>query len=159
MIFIQVLINNKIHRLPIIDPESGNIMSILNQKPLLKFLYNIPKVRTLNHLKMSIEEAGLGSYENIAVSQPVMDYEHMDELLVNFQVAQKETKVIEALNRFVSERITALPIVDKDRKLLNIYSKFDVFNLESFADLEITLEDATKSRMFFDGVYTCKGKL
>ena len=83
----------------------------------------------------------------------------MDELLVNFQVAQKETKVIEALNRFVSERITALPIVDKDRKLLNIYSKFDVFNLESFADLEITLEDATKSRMFFDGVYTCKGKL
>ena len=74
MIFIQVLINNKIHRLPIIDPESGNIMSILNQKPLLKFLYNIPKVRTLNHLKMSIEEAGLGSYENIAVSHTVMDY-------------------------------------------------------------------------------------
>lgn len=63
-----MLINNKIHRLPIIDPESGNIMSILNQKPLLKFLYNIPKVRTLTHLKMSIEEAGLGSYENIAVS-------------------------------------------------------------------------------------------
>ena len=67
----QVLINNKIHRLPIIDPDSGNILSILNQKPLLRFLYNIPKVRTLSHLKMSLEDAGVGSYENIAVSSNI----------------------------------------------------------------------------------------
>ena len=61
------------------------------------------------------------------------------------------------MNRFLSDRITALPVVDEEGRLINIYSKFDVFNLESFADLEITLEEATKSRMFFDGVYSCKG--
>ena len=72
-------------------------------------------------------------------------------------MANKDTKVIEALNRFLSDRITALPVVDEEGRLVNIYSKFDVFNLESFADLEITLEEATKSRMFFDGVYSCKG--
>ena len=74
-----------------------------------------------------------------------------------FKVARKDTKVIEALNRFLNERIAALPIVDEEGKLINIYSKFDVFNLESFADLEITLEEATKLRLYFDGVYSCRG--
>ena len=74
-----------------------------------------------------------------------------------YKVARKDTKVIEALNRFLNERIAALPIVDDQGKLINIYSKFDVFNLESFADLEITLEEATKLRLYFDGVYSCRG--
>ena len=88
--------------------------------------------------------------------------------------------------RFLGERITALPIVDEDNRLINIYSKFDVFNLESFADLEVkfipkmksfkynvmlisyfftihfllqvSVESATKFRMYFDRVYTCQGK-
>lgn len=134
----RMLIENNIHRLPIIDPVSGDIFSILNQKPLLKFLFNIPKVRTLSHLNSTIEEAGVGSFDNIAV-------------------AHKDTKVIEALNRLLDEKVAALPIVDEEGKLVNIFSKFDVFNLESFADLEITLDEATKLRMFFDGVYSCKG--
>ena len=66
--------------------------------------------------------------------------------------------MIEALNRLVNERVAALPIVDEDGRLTNIFSKFDVFNLESFADLETSLEEVTKLRMFFDGVYTCKGE-
>ena len=75
-----------------------------------------------------------------------------------FQTANKDTKVIEALNRLVNERVAALPIVDEDGRLINIFSKFDVFNLESFADLETSLEEVTKLRMFFDGVYSCKGQ-
>ena len=66
--------------------------------------------------------------------------------------------MIEALNRLVNERVAALPIVDEDGRLTNIFSKFDVFNLESFADLETSLEEVTRLRMFFDGVYTCKGE-
>ena len=27
---------NKIHRLPVVDPENGNVLYILNQKPLLR---------------------------------------------------------------------------------------------------------------------------
>ena len=63
-----MLIENRIHRLPVIDPETGDLFAILNQKPLLKFLFNIPKVRTLTGLSESIEEAGVGSYDNISVS-------------------------------------------------------------------------------------------
>ena len=35
-----MLIENRIHRLPVIDPETGDLFAILNQKPLLKFLFN-----------------------------------------------------------------------------------------------------------------------
>ena len=66
-----MLIENRIHRLPVIDPETGDLFAILNQKPLLKFLYNIPKVRTLTGLSESIEDAGVGSYDNISVSLPI----------------------------------------------------------------------------------------
>ena len=36
---IKMLIENKIHRLPVIDPETGNVLYILTHKRLLKFLY------------------------------------------------------------------------------------------------------------------------
>ena len=34
--------------------------------------------------------------------------------------------IIEALRKFVDKRISALPIVDDDGKLIDIYAKFDV---------------------------------
>jgi CBS-domain-containing membrane protein len=40
--------------------------------------------------------------------------------------AYKHTPLIEALNIFVSKRISALPVVDNNNKVVEIYSKFDV---------------------------------
>ena len=36
---IKTLIENKIHRLPVIDPETGNVLYILTHKRLLRFLF------------------------------------------------------------------------------------------------------------------------
>ena len=36
------------------------------------------------------------------------------------------TPLYEALNIFVATRVSALPVVDDNQKLVNIYSKFDV---------------------------------
>lgn len=36
---IYSLLKYKIHRLPIIDPDSGNVLHILTHKRILKFLY------------------------------------------------------------------------------------------------------------------------
>lgn len=44
----------------------------------------------------------------------------------NIQTASQDTLIIEALNKFVRHRISALPIVDADGKLVDIYAKFDV---------------------------------
>ena len=35
---LEILIRNKIHRLPIIDPKSGNALYILTHKRILRFL-------------------------------------------------------------------------------------------------------------------------
>lgn len=36
---IRALIHNRIHRLPVIDPETGNVLYILTHKRLLRFLF------------------------------------------------------------------------------------------------------------------------
>ena len=66
----RILLENKIHRLPVVDSNTGTIFSILNQKPILKFIYNILKQKSVkvSSLDISIREAGVGSFQNIAVS-------------------------------------------------------------------------------------------
>lgn len=44
----------------------------------------------------------------------------------NIQTASQDTLIIEALNQFVKHRVSALPIVDAQGKLVDIYAKFDV---------------------------------
>lgn len=36
---IKMLIHNRIHRLPVIDPETGNVLYILTHKRILRFLF------------------------------------------------------------------------------------------------------------------------
>ena len=66
----RILLENKIHRLPVVDSKTGTIFSILNQKPILRFIYNILKQKSVkvSSLDISIREAGVGSFQNIAVS-------------------------------------------------------------------------------------------
>lgn len=45
---IQTLINNKIHRLPVIDPATGNVLYIVTHKRILRFL--LLYVRVLNFI-------------------------------------------------------------------------------------------------------------
>jgi len=140
---VTLLIDNKIHRLPIIDPSNGNVLYIINQKPLLRFLFNfVPNLRKSPHLNVPITDAGVGTFQNI-------------------EVAREDTTIIEALNKFVKKRISALPIVDGNGRLLSIYSKFDVINLaaeKTYEDLEVTLKAANQHKQErFDGVHNCKG--
>lgn len=136
-----LLLRRKIHRLPIIDYSNGNVLYIMTQKPLIKFLYTFfPNLDKVPFLQKTLSESGVGTYSNI-------------------KVATKETKIIEALNIFVAERISALPIVDEDGKLIHIYSKFDVINLaaeKSYSHLDVSLEQANQHKtMWFTGVHKC----
>jgi 5'-AMP-activated protein kinase regulatory gamma subunit len=36
---IRTLVENRIHRLPVIDPQTGNVLYILTHKRLLRFLF------------------------------------------------------------------------------------------------------------------------
>jgi 5'-AMP-activated protein kinase regulatory gamma subunit len=139
---IKSLIKNKIHRLPVIDPETGNVLYILTHKRLLRFLFlyihDLPKPQYFNS---SISDLKIGTYDDI-------------------ELAHHSTPIIEALHKFVNRRISALPIVDEEGKLIDIYAKFDVINLaaeKTYSNLDISLKEANEHRNeWFEGVHSCK---
>jgi len=67
-------------------------------------IHDLPKPK---YFSESIVDLSIGSYENIEVGYHSMP-------------------IIEALRKFVDKRISALPIVDEEGKLIDIYAKFDV---------------------------------
>nr|XP_012230181.1 PREDICTED: dentin sialophosphoprotein [Linepithema humile]XP_012230189.1 PREDICTED: dentin sialophosphoprotein [Linepithema humile]XP_012230198.1 PREDICTED: dentin sialophosphoprotein [Linepithema humile]XP_012230207.1 PREDICTED: dentin sialophosphoprotein [Linepithema humile]XP_012230216.1 PREDICTED: dentin sialophosphoprotein [Linepithema humile] len=139
---IKTLIQNRIHRLPVIDPDTGNVLYILTHKRLLRFLFlyihELPKPSFTNK---TLRELRIGTFENI-------------------ETATEETSIILALKKFVERRVSALPIVDSEGKLVNIYSKFDVINLaaeKTYNNLDVSLREANEHRNeWFEGVQSCK---
>uniref|UniRef100_A0A8C9VP01 Protein kinase AMP-activated non-catalytic subunit gamma 2 n=1 Tax=Scleropages formosus TaxID=113540 RepID=A0A8C9VP01_SCLFO len=135
------LIKNKIHRLPVIDPVSGNALYILTHKRILKFLQlfvcEMPKPA---FMKQTLEELGIGTYHDIAFIHP-------------------NTPIIKALSIFVERRVSALPVVDESGKVVDIYSKFDVINLaaeKTYNNLDLTVTQALRHRsQYFEGVMKC----
>lgn len=105
---LHTLITNRIHRLPVIDPQTGNVLYIVTHKRILRFLYlyikDLPKPSFMNK---TLRELRIGTYENVETASP-------------------DTPIISALTKFVERRVSALPIVDSSGRLVDIYSKFDV---------------------------------
>lgn len=64
-------------------------------------------------LNQSIEELKIGTLDSI-------------------KTIRTNTPIYEALNIFVATRVSALPVVDDNQKLVNIYSKFDVIVSSNF---------------------------
>uniref|UniRef100_A0A8C6Y4G1 CBS domain-containing protein n=1 Tax=Naja naja TaxID=35670 RepID=A0A8C6Y4G1_NAJNA len=135
------LIKNKIHRLPVIDPISGNVLHILTHKRILKFLHifgaMLPKPR---FLQKTIHELGIGTFRDIAI---VID----------------SAPVYTALEIFVDRRVSALPVVNEKGTVVGLYSRFDVIHLaaqKSYNNLDISVAEALKQRsVCLEGVLTC----
>ncbi|XP_076646407.1 SNF4/AMP-activated protein kinase gamma subunit isoform X1 [Halictus rubicundus] len=139
---IKTLVQNRIHRLPVIDPDTGNVLYILTHKRILRFLFlyihELPKPSFTNK---TLRELRIGTFDNI-------------------ETATEETSIILALKKFVERRVSALPIIDTEGKLVNIYSKFDVINLaaeKTYNNLDVSLREANEHRNeWFEGVQSCK---
>nr|CAD7455535.1 unnamed protein product [Timema tahoe]CAD7592412.1 unnamed protein product [Timema genevievae] len=139
---IRTLIHNRIHRLPVIEPDTGNVLYILTHKRILRFLFlyinDLPKPSYMNK---TLREVQIGTYDDI-------------------ETAFEETSIILALKKFVERRVSALPIVDTEGRLVDIYAKFDVINLaaeKTYNNLDVTLKKANEHRNeWFEGVQKCK---
>uniref|UniRef100_A0A3B5ANJ6 5'-AMP-activated protein kinase subunit gamma-1-like n=1 Tax=Stegastes partitus TaxID=144197 RepID=A0A3B5ANJ6_9TELE len=138
---IYSLLKNKIHRLPVIDPASGNVLHILTHKRILKFLHifgsMIPKPR---FLQKRISEVPIGTFKEIAT-------------------VQESASVYDALTIFVERRVSALPVVNEEGKVVALYSRFDVINLaaqKNYNNLNMTMREAVSSRGgWMEGVLKC----
>ncbi|XP_034485210.1 uncharacterized protein LOC117790064 isoform X3 [Drosophila innubila] len=138
---IKILIHSRIHRLPVIDPATGNVLYILTHKRILRFLFlyinELPKPA---YMQKSLRDLKIGTYNNI-------------------ETADETTSIITALKKFVERRVSALPLVDGEGRLVDIYAKFDVINLaaeKTYNDLDVSLRKANEHRNeWFEGVQKC----
>ncbi|XP_077480526.1 uncharacterized protein LOC144091776 isoform X2 [Stigmatopora argus] len=139
---VRSLIRNKIHRLPVMDPPSGNVLYILTHKRILKFLQlSLREMPTPAFMKKTLEEAGVGTYHHVASVRP-------------------DTSLMAALSIFTRRRVSALPVVNHLGQVVDIYSKFDVMNLaaeKTYNDLEASVTRAlgNRSRRYFEGLVKC----
>ncbi|XP_074925908.1 5'-AMP-activated protein kinase subunit gamma-3 [Chelonoidis abingdonii] len=102
------LIKNRIHRLPVIEPVSGNVLHILTHKRILKFLHifgaMLPRPR---FLQRTIQELGVGTFRDVAK-------------------VLETASVYMALETFVDRRVSALPVTNEAGEVVGLYSRFDV---------------------------------
>ncbi|XP_053969513.1 uncharacterized protein LOC128871640 isoform X2 [Anastrepha ludens] len=139
---IKILIHNRIHRLPVIDPATGNVLYILTHKRILRFLFlYINELPKPSYMQKTLRDLRIGTYDNI-------------------ETADENTSIIMALKKFVERRVSALPLVDSEGRLVDIYAKFDVINLaaeKTYNDLDVSLRKANEHRNeWFEGVHKCR---
>uniref|UniRef100_A0A8C7PW99 5'-AMP-activated protein kinase subunit gamma-1 n=1 Tax=Oncorhynchus mykiss TaxID=8022 RepID=A0A8C7PW99_ONCMY len=123
---VSSLLKNKIHRLPVIDPLTGNTLYILTHKRILKFLkLFISEMPKPAFLGQTLEELGIGTFHKIAV-------------------VRSDTPLYTALGIFVEQRVSALPVVD------------DNAAEKTYNNLDVTVTKALQHRsQYFEGVLTC----
>ncbi|XP_065269155.1 5'-AMP-activated protein kinase subunit gamma-3 [Emys orbicularis] len=135
------LIKNRIHRLPVIEPVSGNVLHILTHKRILKFLHifgaMLPKPRFLHR---TIQELGVGTFRDVAK-------------------VLETAPVYMALEIFVDRRVSALPVTNEAGEVVGLYSRFDVIHLaaqKTYNNLDMSVREALKRRtVCLEGVLTC----
>ncbi|XP_026463923.1 LOW QUALITY PROTEIN: 5'-AMP-activated protein kinase subunit gamma-1-like [Ctenocephalides felis] len=138
---IRTLIENRIHRLPVIDPSTGNVLYILTHKRILRFLFlYITELPKPSYMRKTLRELRIGTFDQI-------------------ETADEDTSIICALKKFVERRVSALPVVDAQGRLVDIFAKFDVINLaaeKTYDDLDVNLKTANEHRnAWFEGVQRC----
>ncbi|GMR42078.1 hypothetical protein PMAYCL1PPCAC_12273, partial [Pristionchus mayeri] len=139
---VEMLCESHVHRLPVMERSTGNISYILTHKRIIKFLslymHDLPKPAFMDETPKSL---GIGSWGDVLTI-------HVD------------TPLIEALQIFLQNRVSALPLVDEEGRAVDIYAKFDVISLaadKAYDKLDITVHEALKHRQeWFEGVRTCK---
>ncbi|TKR68140.1 hypothetical protein L596_024164 [Steinernema carpocapsae] len=138
---VQMLCDHKIHRLPVLEHTTGNISYILTHKRLIKFLFlyinDLPKPA---FMEKTPKELGIGCWDSVAT-------------------IDMDTPLIDALRIFLSKRVSALPLIDAQGKVVDIYAKFDVINLaaeKAYNNLDVSVHEALQHRSdWFEGVRKC----
>uniref|UniRef100_A0A182MB88 CBS domain-containing protein n=1 Tax=Anopheles culicifacies TaxID=139723 RepID=A0A182MB88_9DIPT len=163
---IKMLVHNRIHRLPVIDPVTGNVLYILTHKRILRFLFLyrvLPKGRRLVEQKKLYGALSFLLLQIKELPKPSYMQKTLREVRIgsynNIETATEDTSIITALHKFVDRRVSALPMVDSEGRLTDIYAKFDVINLaaeKTYNDLDVSLKKANEHRnAWFEGVHHC----
>ncbi|KAL9939034.1 hypothetical protein V8E36_001847 [Tilletia maclaganii] len=141
----QLLVKTHARRLPLLDYDETTgvetVVSVLTQYRVLKFI--CMNCRETGGLHRSIKSCGLGTY--------------VDQ--VQIATATLDTTVFDVVHIFSEKGISAVPIVDEDGFVVDMYETVDVITLVrtgAYTALDLTIRQALERRpKDFPGVYTC----
>uniref|UniRef100_G3TG30 Protein kinase AMP-activated non-catalytic subunit gamma 3 n=2 Tax=Loxodonta africana TaxID=9785 RepID=G3TG30_LOXAF len=139
---VYVLIKNRIHRLPVLDPVSGTVLHILTHKRLLKFLHIFGTLLPPpSFLSRTIQDLGIGTFRDLAV-------------------VLETAPLLTALDIFVDRRVSALPVINESGQVVGLYSRFDVIHLaaqQTYNHLDMSVGEALRQRtQCLEGVLSCQ---
>ncbi|KAI0434620.1 hypothetical protein F5Y09DRAFT_296020 [Xylaria sp. FL1042] len=138
------MLKTRARRIPLvdIDDETGRetVVSVITQYRILKFIaVNTEQYTSL--LKKTVREINLGTYTNI-------------------QTGTMTQSVLEIINAMVTNNISAVPIVDKNNVVLNVFEAIDVIPIIKAGvveELHINVGEALSKRgEDFGGIFTCQ---
>ncbi|TFY80435.1 hypothetical protein EWM64_g3573 [Hericium alpestre] len=155
----KLLIQTHARRLPLLDndTETGHevIVSVLTQYRLLKFIsINCPREIQLLHLPL--RKLGIGTY----VTPPPADGSPSPYPPYHpIATATMSTTVFDVVHMFSERGISAVPIIDEDGIVVNMYETVDVITLVrlgAYQSLDLTISEALNQRSpDFPGVVVC----
>ncbi|KAI6007363.1 hypothetical protein EDD15DRAFT_2210735 [Pisolithus albus] len=152
----KLLIQTHARRLPLLDydTETGHevIVSVLTQYRLLKFI-SINCTREIQQLHLSLRKLKIGTY----VSQnPPPDNTNPYWPIAT---ATLDSPVFDVVHMFSERSISAVPIIDQDGVVVNLYETVDVITLVrlgAYQALDLTISEALNQRSpDFPGVVIC----
>jgi CBS domain-containing protein len=137
------MLKTRARRIPLIDAddETGRemVVSVITQYRILKFIAVNNEKHTMA-LKKSVREIDLGTYANLATS--TMNH-----------------SVLDVIHLMVKYNISAVPIVDRENKVLNVFEAVDVIPCikgGAYAELASSVGDALSILdEDFPVIYTC----
>ncbi|KAL1899924.1 AMP-activated serine/threonine-protein kinase regulatory subunit [Sporothrix stenoceras] len=137
------MLKTRARRIPLVDvdDETGRemVVSVITQYRILKFIAVNNEHNTVM-LKKSVREIGLGTYTNL-------------------QTAHMNDTVLDVIHVMVEHNISAVPIVDANNHVLNVFEAVDVIPCIKggvYDDLSSSIGEALSKRAEdFPGIYTC----
>ncbi|XP_023936622.1 5'-AMP-activated protein kinase subunit gamma-2 [Bicyclus anynana] len=128
---INLLSKNRVHRLLIIDPLTGDVLYILSHKRILRFLFvYLNEFPELTFFHKNMQDLNVGTYDEII---SVTD----------------NTTIQEAFQLLLEKDISALPILDESGVLINVYAKYEVLNLVNeklYLNLSLTIGEVRNKK-------------
>eukprot|EP00735_Rhodelphis_limneticus_P013475 TRINITY_DN71_c0_g1::TRINITY_DN71_c0_g1_i1::g.14890::m.14890 TRINITY_DN71_c0_g1::TRINITY_DN71_c0_g1_i1::g.14890 ORF type:complete len:355 (+),score=56.82,sp/P58108/AAKG1_BOVIN/40.75/9e-64,CBS/PF00571.23/1.5e-05,CBS/PF00571.23/2.2e-05,CBS/PF00571.23/1.1e-06,CBS/PF00571.23/1.2e-08 TRINITY_DN71_c0_g1_i1:47-1066(+) len=116
----------KIHRLPIMDPENGTLLHTATPFRILEFLTTKYANAKESLKRVTLRSIGIGTFEGLIT-------------------AQKDTPVHQVLQILSEQRVSAVPVVDSNGIVVDVYAKSDVKFLARetmYTNLDITVMQA-----------------
>ncbi|KAK7463637.1 AMP-activated serine/threonine-protein kinase regulatory subunit [Stygiomarasmius scandens] len=150
----QVLVQTHARRLPLLDydSETGHevIVSTLTQYRLLKFI-SINCSKEIQQLHLPLRKLKIGTY--VSPDNPP------DNPFYPIATASLNTTVFDVVHKFSELSISAVPIIDENGIVVNLYETVDVITLVrsgSYQSLDLTISEALNQRSpDFPGVVIC----